>query len=91
MGDIIVSVYYWPSDEEIDESLYRQLEVASQSCALIIMGDFDHSDLCQKSNTMRHKQTQWFLQCMDYNFLTQVVEDPMRRGVLLDLVLTKKI
>lgn len=27
---------------------------------------------------------------VDYNFLTQVVEKPMRRGVLLNLVLTNK-
>lgn len=28
--------------------------------------------------------------CVKYNFLTQVIEKPTRRGVLLDFVLTKK-
>lgn len=30
------------------------------------------------------------MQCIDGNFLTQVVKEPMRRSVLLDLVLTNK-
>ena len=31
-----------------------------------------------------------FLQSVDDNFLMQVVEEPTRRGALLDLVLTNK-
>jgi len=31
-----------------------------------------------------------FLQSIDDNFLMQVVEEPIRRGALLDLVLTNK-
>jgi len=37
-----------------------------------------------------HTQSRQFLQCIEYNFLTQVVEELMRRGVLLVLVLTKR-
>ncbi|GAB0181056.1 hypothetical protein GRJ2_000570900 [Grus japonensis] len=82
----------WPpdQDEEVDEAFYRQLEVASRSQALVLMGDFNHPDICWKSNTARHAQSRRFLQSIDDNFLTQVVEEPMRRGVLLDLVLTNK-
>ena len=41
MGDTVVGVYYRPPDqeEEVDEAFYRQLEVASQSQALVLMGD----------------------------------------------------
>ncbi|GAB0209149.1 rapamycin-insensitive companion of mTOR-like [Grus japonensis] len=92
MGDTVVGVYYRPPDqeEEVDEAFYRQLEVASQSQALVVMGDFHHPDICWKGNTARHAQSRRFLQSIDDNFLTQVVEEPTRRGVLLDLVLTNK-
>lgn len=53
-------------------------------------GDFNHPDICQKDNTARYKQSKRLLQSTDDNFLTQVVEEPMKRGVLLELVLTKK-
>ncbi|GAB0208952.1 hypothetical protein GRJ2_003360900 [Grus japonensis] len=92
MGDTVVGVYYRPPDqeEEVDEAFYRQLEVASQSQALVLMGDFNHPDICWKSNTAKHAQSRRFLQSIDDNFLTQVVEDPTRRGMLLDLVLPNK-
>ena len=47
-GDITVGVYYRPPDqeeEEVDEAFYRQLQAASQSQALVLMGDFNHPDL----------------------------------------------
>ncbi|GAB0204057.1 hypothetical protein GRJ2_002871300 [Grus japonensis] len=57
---------------------------------MVLMGDFNHPDICWKVNTSRHKQSRKFLQSINDNFLTQVVEEPTRRGVLLDLVLTNK-
>ncbi|GAB0208110.1 PDZ domain-containing protein 2 [Grus japonensis] len=77
-------------EEEVDEAFYRQLEVASRSQALVLMGDFNHPDICWKGNAARHTQSRRFLQNINDNFLTQVVEEPTRRGVLLDLVLTNK-
>ncbi|GAB0209089.1 hypothetical protein GRJ2_003374600 [Grus japonensis] len=92
MGDTVVGDYYRPPDqeEEVDEAFYRQVEVASRSQALVLMGDLNHPDICWKGNTARHAQSRRFLQSTDDNFLTQVVEEPTRRGVLLDLVLTNK-
>ncbi|GAB0177486.1 hypothetical protein GRJ2_000213900 [Grus japonensis] len=92
MGDTVVGVYCRQpdQDEEVNEAFYRQLEVASRSQALVLMGDFNHPDICWKDNTARHTQSRRFLQSIDDNFLTQVVEKPMRRGVLLDLVLKNK-
>ncbi|PKU44762.1 glycerol kinase [Limosa lapponica baueri] len=77
-------------DGEADEASYSQLKAASQSQALVLMGDFNHPDICWEGYTARHVQSRRFLQCIDDNFLTQVVEKPTRRGVLLDLVLTNK-
>ncbi|PKU43024.1 rna-directed dna polymerase from mobile element jockey-like [Limosa lapponica baueri] len=54
------------------------------------MGDFNHSNIYWRDNTAGHKQSRKFLKCIDDNFLLQVVEDSMRRGSMLDLVLTNK-
>ena len=54
------------------------------------MGDFNHPDICWRDNTAGHKQSGRFLECVDDNFLLQVVEEPTRRGAMLDLVLTNK-
>ena len=53
------------------------------------MGDFSHPVMCWKGNIARHTQSGRFLQSIDDNILTQVMEEPMRSGVLLDLVLIK--
>jgi len=63
MGDITVGVYYRPSDqeEEVDEAFYRQLQAASQSQALVLMGDFNHPDISWEDHTARHTQSRRFL------------------------------
>jgi len=91
-GEITVGVYYKPPDqeEEIDEAFYRQLQAASQSQALVLMGDFNHPDTSWEDHTARQVQSRRFLQSIDDNFLMQVVEEPTRKDTLLDLVLTNK-
>jgi len=54
------------------------------------MGEFNHPDISLENHTARQAQSRRFLQNIDDNFRMQVVEEPTRRGVLLDLVLTKK-
>jgi len=46
--------------------------------------------ICWEDHTARHMQSRRFLQSISDNFLMQVVEEPTRRGMLLDLVLTNK-
>ena len=41
-------------------------------------------------HTAKQAQSRRFLQSIDDNFLMQVVEEPTRKGTLLDLVLTKR-
>jgi len=91
-GDITVGVYYRPPDQEkeVDEAFYKQLKTASQSQALVLVGDFNHPDISWEDHTARHSQSRRFLQSINDNFLMQVVEEPTRKGALLDLVLTKK-
>ncbi|GAB0203984.1 mitochondrial enolase superfamily member 1 [Grus japonensis] len=54
------------------------------------MGDFNHPDICWRDNAAERKQSRKFLECVDDNFLLQVIEEPTRRGAMLDLVLTNK-
>ncbi|GAB0204721.1 hypothetical protein GRJ2_002937700 [Grus japonensis] len=54
------------------------------------MGDFSHPDICWRDSTAGHKQSRRFLEYVDDNFLLQVIEEPTRRGAMLDLVLTNK-
>lgn len=51
-------------------------------------GVFNHPDVCWRNITARNKQSRWILDSTDDNFLTQVVEGPVREGVLLDMTLT---
>ncbi|GAB0208424.1 mitochondrial enolase superfamily member 1 [Grus japonensis] len=91
-GDIIVGVCYRPPDQgdRADEALYRQIGAASCSQALVLMGKFNHPDICWRDNTAERKQSRKFLECIDDNFLLQVTEEPTRRDAMLDLILTNK-
>ena len=55
-GDTVVGVYYRPpdQDEEADEAFQKQLDVASHSQALVLMGDFNYPDICWISSMARH-------------------------------------
>jgi len=70
-GDIIVGVCYRPPDQdvEVDEAFYRQLQAASQSQALVLMGDFNHPDICWEDHTAKHIQSRRLLHSIDDNFL----------------------
>ena len=54
------------------------------------MGDSNYSDICWKAYSASHPQSRRFLQCTDDNFVMQMVDEPTRRGSLLDFVLTNK-
>ncbi|GAB0209103.1 mitochondrial enolase superfamily member 1 [Grus japonensis] len=87
--DIVVGVCYRPPDqkEQADELLYRQIGTASSLQALILVGDLNQPNICWRDNTAGHKQSRRFLECIDDSFLTQVIEELVRGGALLDLIL----
>ena len=47
-GVFIVEVCYRPPDQEdrADEAIYRQIGAVSHSQALVLMGNFNHPDIC---------------------------------------------
>lgn len=44
-GDVIV-MSCRPLEEQRDKALHKQIEAASFSQALVLMGDFNHPDIC---------------------------------------------
>ncbi|CAM5177685.1 unnamed protein product [Eretmochelys imbricata] len=91
-GDVVVGVCYRPPDQgdEVDEALFWQLAEVTRSHVLVLMGDFNHPDICWESNTAVHRQSRKFLESVGDNFLVQVLEEPTRGRALLDLLLTNR-
>nr|XP_048704947.1 uncharacterized protein LOC125636205 [Caretta caretta] len=91
-GDVVVEVYYRPPDQgdEEDKAFFRQLTEVTRSQALVLMGDFNHPDICWESNTAMHRKSRKFLERVGDNFLEQVLEEPTRGRALLDLLLTNQ-
>ncbi|PKU29548.1 glycerol kinase [Limosa lapponica baueri] len=54
------------------------------------MGNLSHTDICWRDSTAGHKQSRRFLKSIKNSFSTQVIEEPMRRGALMDLIFTNK-
>jgi len=77
-------------DEEIDEVLCKRLAEVSQFLPLFLMVDFNLPDIYWKYNTAERKQSRRFLECVDGNFLTQLVSEPTRGGASLDLPFTNR-
>ena len=54
------------------------------------MGDFNHPMSAGGTTQQDNKQSRRFLKSINDKFLFQVIDEPMRRGVLLDLIHTNK-
>ena len=54
---------------------------------MVLMGDFNHPNICWMDNTEGHQQFKRFLECDNF---FQVVQEPMRKGAMLDFILTNK-
>ena len=91
-ADILLGVCYRPpnQDEEVDEVSCKRLAAVSQSLALVLMGKFNLPNICWKHNTAERKQSRRFLDCVEDNFLTQLVSEPTSGGASLDLLFTNR-
>ncbi|PKU39070.1 nedd4-binding protein 2-like 2 [Limosa lapponica baueri] len=90
-GNLLVGVYYrLPYEgQPIDEAFLLQLQEASHSKALVLLGDFNHPNICWKSNTTSCRQSMRFLECLNNNFLRQEINSPTQGDAILDLIVTK--
>ena len=86
----MVGVYYRPPNqrEPTDEAFFLQLQEASCSQALVLLGDFNHPDICWNSSTASCRQSRRLLGYIEDNFLSQVVDSPTRGDAILDLLVT---
>ena len=86
----MIGVYYRPPDqgEAVDEAFLLQMQKASCSRALVLVGDFNHPDICWKDHTASCKRSRKLLESTDDNFLVQVLDRLTGGEVLLDLLLT---
>ena len=89
-ADIMVGVCYRPpnQDEEADEIFSKQLGEVSQVLALVLVGEFNLPDVCR--NAAERKQSRRFPQCVEENFLTQLVREPTTEGAPLDLLFVNR-
>ncbi|TRZ20521.1 hypothetical protein HGM15179_006655 [Zosterops borbonicus] len=91
-ADILLGVCYCPpnQEEEVDNLFYEQLETVSESSALVLVGDFNLPNICWELNTAEKRQSRQFSECMDVNFLLQLVGEPTRGGTMLYLLFTNR-
>ncbi|TRZ14383.1 hypothetical protein HGM15179_012724 [Zosterops borbonicus] len=81
-ADIVLGVCYRPpnQEEEVDNLFYKQLENVSGSSALVLVGDFKLPDISWELNTAEKRQSRKFLECMDDNFLSQLVLEGCKKA-----------
>ena len=56
--------------------------------SLVLLGDFNHADICWKSSMASCRQSRRFLECIEDNFPSQVTDTPTWGDAMLDLMLT---
>jgi len=69
-GHLVDREYYRPPDqgEPVDEAFLLQLQEALHSHALILTRDFNHSDVCWKSNKVGCRQSRRLLESAEDKF-----------------------
>ncbi|RMC01147.1 hypothetical protein DUI87_22238 [Hirundo rustica rustica] len=91
-ADILLGVCYPPpnQEEEVDNLFYKQLGNVSGSTALVLVGDFNLPDICWELNTAEKRWSRKFLECMEDNFLSQLVGEPTRGRTMLGLLFVNR-
>ncbi|PKU47773.1 nipped-b-like protein [Limosa lapponica baueri] len=91
-GYIAVGVCYRPPNQssEVDEAFYKQLGEILKSFAIVLVGDFNLPDICWEYNTADREQFRRFLECVEDNFLMQLISELTRESALLDLLLVNR-
>jgi len=72
-GNFVTGIYY----RLPDKAFFLLLQESLHSQALILLGDINHADICWKSSTASCRQSRRFLECIEDNFLRQVIDSPI--------------
>ncbi|KAF4794993.1 hypothetical protein TURU_096798 [Turdus rufiventris] len=91
-SDILLGVCYCPPnlEEEVENFFHKQLENVSGSSALVLVGDFNLPDICWELNTAEKRQSRKFLECVEDNFLMQLVGEPTRERTTLHVLFANR-
>jgi len=82
--------YRLPAQREpTDKAFFLQLQEALRLQALILLGHFNHPNICWKGSTASCSQSRRFLECIEDNFLSQVIATSARGDAILDRMVTK--
>ena len=75
-GHPVVGVCHSPPDQEevVDEAFLLQLQEVPHPWALVLMGNFNHPDICWNSGMGGGRQSRRFLESVEDNFLVQVID-----------------
>ncbi|KAJ7422101.1 hypothetical protein BTVI_15446 [Pitangus sulphuratus] len=74
-ADILMGAGYRPpnEDDEDNELFYEQLADVSKSPALVLVRDYNLQDVCWELHKAQKRQSRRFLECMEDNFLLQLI------------------
>lgn len=68
----------------VRKNKWVMLEMTSHSQVMLLMTDFNYPDISWRNSTRGTKHSRRFLEGISDNFLTQKVEEAMRKGALID-------
>jgi len=77
-GSLVTVGYCRPLSQvkPVDEAIYLQLQEVTRLQELILLGYFNHLDVCWKSSMASCRQSKKLLECIEDNRLSQVIEHP---------------
>lgn len=87
--EILLGVCYRPPDSGAlhDQEMFNIIEREGNKNSLFLMGDFNYAELDWGDQDLIDRNHP-FVECLDNNFLSQVVDKPSRGNNYLDLIMT---
>ncbi|KAJ7425329.1 hypothetical protein BTVI_03224 [Pitangus sulphuratus] len=91
--DVIVRVYYRPhrQDDNTNEFFFEEQRDTPKSNALVLMKDFNLTEINWKYHTASTIWSRRYLQNLDDSFMEQVLREPTWKDALLDLLLVSRV
>ncbi len=92
-GILLLGVCYRPelAGNNYIENLTRCINSLPHDKTIVITGDFNFRDICWQTNSATSAISNVFLNCVNDNYLCQLVEKPTRINYINDLIFTNDI